>query len=71
MTPFEIARLESRFGTYRVAGNYDLSTRALQIDFTSAAKLGTDGWVEINVNAKAGIAELQKLMPELLQQLEV
>ncbi|QIZ75625.1 hypothetical protein [Ferrimonas lipolytica] len=71
MTPFEISRIETASGVYRISGSYDLSGRALQFDFTAAAVMATDGWEELNVKSKGGLARLQKLIPELLLHLEV
>ncbi|GLP95138.1 hypothetical protein [Paraferrimonas sedimenticola] len=71
MTPFEISRIETKSGTYRLAGHYDLSGKSLSVEFTSAEFMGTDGWVAIAVNSKKGQKRLQGIMPDVLLHLEV
>ncbi|WP_298445278.1 hypothetical protein [uncultured Ferrimonas sp.] len=71
MTPFEISRLDTPVGVYRISGRYDLSGRALQFEWDELAIMGTDGWDKLNPASKAGKAQLQKLLPHLLLHLEV
>ncbi len=71
MTPFDISRLETKSGTYKIKGSYDLSGKSLNFDFESLAMMGTDGWVELNPDSKAGKRQLQAIMPDLLSHLEV
>ncbi|WP_076409230.1 hypothetical protein [Shewanella sp. UCD-KL12] len=75
MAPFNISRIHTEHGIFRLSGNWVKSKNTSQDDnfqnltITSLAFLGTDGWVDLDLTTKASQKITSALSPVVFEHL--
>lgn len=69
MREFQISRIHTSIGIFRLAGSLELSHGAVNVNYDSAAFMGTDGWCELNLESVKVLELLARIQNEVVEHL--
>ncbi len=67
---FNISRLHTDCGIFKLSGTVHRSARPQQIAYQQAFFMGTDGWCALDLSNPHAVALLAKIQPQVLQHLQ-
>jgi hypothetical protein len=66
---FEISRLNTPIGIFRLCGEFLDTSEAGMVHYSNAEFMGSDGWVAINIHSQAGLSLLHRIETDVIQHL--